>query len=297
MANQSKLKAWVRYDGTGRVVTAGPIFQANKPKVGNWRQINSSLCCNPSGSTTTTTTQGGGSVTPTAFVKGYWLTTNDSCITTLAGSLVFYSASTDVQAGITVFSDAALTTPVTEGYVIYSGPMMAETRYLVGTGGLLSVYNCPVVSYSFQSGWSYMDRAEACTYSNYATLFANTPTLGAYVNVYLDNQLTQLAPYAYVASGGYSYQCVNGNLQTQQVCPSQENVVANFSPDACAGIGNNLTVYYTGTLGDGTTLYTDAGLTVPYDPNTYGSYVRMYFEAGYQLCTMFGNTIMNHTAC
>lgn len=56
MANQSKLKAWVRYDGTGRVVTAGPIFQANKPKVGNWKQINSSLCCNPSGSTTTTTT-------------------------------------------------------------------------------------------------------------------------------------------------------------------------------------------------------------------------------------------------
>lgn len=59
MANQSKLKAWLRYDGTGRVVTGGPIFQANKPKVGNWRQMNANLCCNPSGTTTTTTTLGG----------------------------------------------------------------------------------------------------------------------------------------------------------------------------------------------------------------------------------------------
>lgn len=47
MANQSKLKAWVRYDGTNTVVTAGPIFRADKPKVGNWRQINADLCCNP----------------------------------------------------------------------------------------------------------------------------------------------------------------------------------------------------------------------------------------------------------
>ena len=167
MANQSKLKAWVRYDGTGRVVTAGPIFQANKPKVGNWRQINSGLCCNGS-STTTTTTQGGGSVTPTAFVKGYWLTTNDSCITTLAGSLVFYSASTDVQAGITVFSDAALTTPVTEGYVIYSGPMMAETRYLVGAGGVLSVYTCPTITTTTTTTTAYVGQ-----YYNADYLLAN----------------------------------------------------------------------------------------------------------------------------
>jgi len=65
MANQSKLKAWVRYDGTNTVVTAGPIFRASKPKVGNWRQINADLCCNPSSGTTTTTTTSGGNITTT----------------------------------------------------------------------------------------------------------------------------------------------------------------------------------------------------------------------------------------
>jgi hypothetical protein len=55
MANQNKLKAWLRYDGTNTVVTAGPIFQANKPKVGNWKQMNANLCCNEITSTTTST--------------------------------------------------------------------------------------------------------------------------------------------------------------------------------------------------------------------------------------------------
>lgn len=136
------LKAYVRYDGSGRVVAGSLVFRKKKPKNGRWSEISSNLCCNASGTTTTTTTSGGGGVTPTAFVKGYWLNSTDSCNTTLAGSLVFYSASTEVAAGITVFQDAELTVPVTEGYVIYSGPMMAETRYLVNVGGLLSVHIC-----------------------------------------------------------------------------------------------------------------------------------------------------------
>jgi len=46
MANQSKLKAYVRYDGTGRVIAGGPILQRFKPKVGNWVEIDASECCN-----------------------------------------------------------------------------------------------------------------------------------------------------------------------------------------------------------------------------------------------------------
>jgi hypothetical protein len=48
MANQNKLKAWVRYDGTGRVIAGGPILQRFKPAVGNWVEINANECCNPS---------------------------------------------------------------------------------------------------------------------------------------------------------------------------------------------------------------------------------------------------------
>ena len=58
MANSNnKLKAYVRYDGTGRVIAGSLILQRFKPKVGNWQEIDANECCNyVPGSTTTTTT-------------------------------------------------------------------------------------------------------------------------------------------------------------------------------------------------------------------------------------------------
>jgi hypothetical protein len=134
------LKAYVRYDGSGRVVAGSLVLRKNKPKVGRWKEIQAYECCNyiPS-STTTTTTQGG--VTPTAFVKGYWLNTEDACSTTLYGSLVFYSSSPVLVPGVAIFTDAALTTPVTSGYVI-NVDMFVYPRLLVGVGGVLSEYSC-----------------------------------------------------------------------------------------------------------------------------------------------------------
>lgn len=41
----SKLKAFVRYDGNGRIIPGGPILNRFKPKVGNWTEINSNICC------------------------------------------------------------------------------------------------------------------------------------------------------------------------------------------------------------------------------------------------------------
>jgi hypothetical protein len=70
MANQSKLKAYVRYDGTGRVIAGGPILQRFKPKVGNWVEIDASECCNYVPTTTTTTT--------TAFVGDCFCYTVDN---------------------------------------------------------------------------------------------------------------------------------------------------------------------------------------------------------------------------
>lgn len=51
--NNNKLKAYVRFDGSGRIVPSSLIVQAFKPKVGNWKEINATECCN---TTTTTTT-------------------------------------------------------------------------------------------------------------------------------------------------------------------------------------------------------------------------------------------------
>jgi hypothetical protein len=48
MANSNnRLKAYVRYDGTGRVIAGSLILQRFKPKVGNWVEIDANECCNP----------------------------------------------------------------------------------------------------------------------------------------------------------------------------------------------------------------------------------------------------------
>jgi hypothetical protein len=57
MANSNnRLKAYVRYDGSGRVIAGSLILQRFKPKVGNWVEIDANECCNYIPTTTTTTT-------------------------------------------------------------------------------------------------------------------------------------------------------------------------------------------------------------------------------------------------
>ena len=116
MANQNKLKAWVRYDGTNTVVTAGPIFRASKPKVGNWKQINADLCCNGSLTTTTTTTNGGGG-TPTAWFGQISATGNSdqwkACNGFGNSIIVYTSTSTSpIAPGTALYMDATLTSTI-----------------------------------------------------------------------------------------------------------------------------------------------------------------------------------------
>ena len=46
MSKNRRLKSFVRYDGTGRVVPSSVILAYSKPKVGNWKEINAYECCN-----------------------------------------------------------------------------------------------------------------------------------------------------------------------------------------------------------------------------------------------------------
>jgi hypothetical protein len=61
--NQKKLKAFVRYDGSGRVVPSSLILRKNKPRVGRWVEIPAYECCNE---TTTTTTTSSSTTTTTS---------------------------------------------------------------------------------------------------------------------------------------------------------------------------------------------------------------------------------------
>lgn len=54
MSNQRNLKAFVRFDGSGRVVAGSLILRRSKPKVGKWHEILAYECCNPTTTTTTT---------------------------------------------------------------------------------------------------------------------------------------------------------------------------------------------------------------------------------------------------
>ena len=53
--NSRPLNAFVRFDGSGRIVAGSLILRKNKPKVGKWKEINAYECCFLSTTTTTTT--------------------------------------------------------------------------------------------------------------------------------------------------------------------------------------------------------------------------------------------------
>ena len=56
------LKAYVRFDGTGRIVPSSLILRRKKPKVGKWVEIPAYECCNYTTTTSTTI----------ACVETYW---------------------------------------------------------------------------------------------------------------------------------------------------------------------------------------------------------------------------------
>jgi hypothetical protein len=70
--NSRPLKAYVRFDGSGRIVPSSLILRRKKPKVGKWVEIPAYECCNP---TTTTTTTAAPTTTSTTTVAPTTTTT------------------------------------------------------------------------------------------------------------------------------------------------------------------------------------------------------------------------------
>ena len=76
MSNRKDLKAFVRYDGSGRVIPGSLILQRKQPKVGDWKEIEAYECCNPTTSTTTTAASTTTSTTTAIPVSDFRLKTN-----------------------------------------------------------------------------------------------------------------------------------------------------------------------------------------------------------------------------
>ncbi len=50
--NKRDLKAYVRFDGTGRIVPGSLVLRRTKPKNGNWKEIQTYECCDGGGTLT-----------------------------------------------------------------------------------------------------------------------------------------------------------------------------------------------------------------------------------------------------
>jgi hypothetical protein len=127
MANISKrpLKAFVRYDGTGRVISGSLILNRFKPAVGNWEEIDAYECCNPT-TTTTSTTTGVPTTTTTSTTASPTTTTT----TTLPVGVFAYSGGYSEVSFILACEDS---TPIT---LYSSSPVFAENIFLFTDPGL-----------------------------------------------------------------------------------------------------------------------------------------------------------------
>ena len=76
------LKAYVRFDGSGRIVPSSLILRRKKPKVGKWIEIPAYEFCNPTTSTTSTSSSTTTTTTTEAPVTTTTTTTEEPTTTT-----------------------------------------------------------------------------------------------------------------------------------------------------------------------------------------------------------------------
>lgn len=67
-SNKRDLRAYVRIDGSGRVVAGSLVLRRKKPKVGKWMEIQTYECCNDITTTTTSSSTSTTTSTTTPFI-------------------------------------------------------------------------------------------------------------------------------------------------------------------------------------------------------------------------------------
>ncbi len=179
MAIQNKLKAFVRFDGSGRVIPSSLILQKSKPKVGNWKQINATQCCDYIPSTTTTTS-----------------TSNTTTTTTTTASFNFDVDSSDWSgAGITDQTSFNDIMGVTTSAFVLNGNNIKATITSLPFDSMVNLYtlrlylkNITNINYVTINDLGYLAAA-----GNYFTAFNPSMSLpNSLVNLNLgDNSLTQ----------------------------------------------------------------------------------------------------------
>ena len=132
--NKRPLKAFVRFDGSGRVVSGSLVLRRNKPKVGNWQEIVAYECCNP---TTTAIAYPAGQVSSASDAA-------DACALTLDTVVYLKLATVNVVAvGSIVYNDAAGLNPF-DGSATYhrvEAPDGQDWNVVIGVNGVVTATN------------------------------------------------------------------------------------------------------------------------------------------------------------
>ena len=102
------LKAYVRYDGSGRVVPGSLVLRKNKPKVGNFQEVQGYQCCNSVTLTYTVTSPTITGVTLKLFCNGTQINSLASSAnsTTIASLIIVLNNAFNV-----LFNSKTLTVP------------------------------------------------------------------------------------------------------------------------------------------------------------------------------------------
>jgi hypothetical protein len=205
--NQKKLKAFVRYDGSGRVVASSLILRKNKPRVGRWYEIPEYLCCN--GTTNTTTTQGGGGNTPTAWIVSKYVSENNACLDAPIGTAIVYTESNIISIGTTLWANAALTIPFNEFntyYLKFSNNSNIYSIAIMQTTFISGVISCTTTTTTTtQASISVGTTSESCGTPN--TFVAVSFVVGSNIcdtSVQLQGSFSMFPSEFYVIYGGFS---------------------------------------------------------------------------------------------
>lgn len=96
--NKRDLKAYARFDGTGRIVPGSLVLRRAKPKVGRWKEVEGYECCNDVTLTYTVATPTITDVSVRLFCNGtqinYLFTPRDS--TTIASLIIILNETFNV---------------------------------------------------------------------------------------------------------------------------------------------------------------------------------------------------------
>ena len=181
--------------------------------------------------------------------------------------------------------------PIPTSYSQYDGPNLPNS-------GVNTKDNLNVVLQKLDNKLSASEIAEA-----FIAAVVNDPTIAVAfctlvnqcINIPTTTTTTTVTP---TTSTTTSSSTSTTTTTTTASVASQQGLSSTNELLPCQGIGGGVLVFYDGNIGlPSAPLYTDSGLTFPYNQSFFGTYIRLYFNGEYNLCVMSGNVIQSYTPC